>query len=122
MQCLYFALDLKDDPKLIESYEEWHRPERIWPEVVESLRTSGIEEIEIFRCGNRLVMAMEVPETFAAAAHFVRANADERLTAWEELMWKFQQSLPFAGPGEKWVPMVRIFSLKEAVQAHAGRV
>lgn len=120
MQRLYFALDLKDDPALIESYEKWHRPERIWPEVVDFLRASGIEQIEIFRCGNRLVMAMEVPETFSATAHVVRANADKSLSAWEELMWKFQQALPFAAPGEKWVPMARIFSLKEAVKMHAG--
>jgi L-rhamnose mutarotase len=28
-------------------------------------------------------------------------------------MWRFQQPLPFAKPGEKWVPMRRMFSLKE---------
>ena len=28
-------------------------------------------------------------------------------------MWRFQRSLPFAEPGEKWVPMQRMFSLTE---------
>ena len=27
-------------------------------------------------------------------------------------MWRFQQSLPFAEPGQKWVPMRRIFSVE----------
>ena len=31
---------------------------------------------------------------------------------WEKLMWKFQQALPEAKPGEKWVPMERIFKLE----------
>jgi L-rhamnose mutarotase len=37
--------------------------------------------------------------------------------AWEALMAKFQQPLPFAEAGEKWVPMTRMFSLKEVLAA-----
>ena len=31
---------------------------------------------------------------------------------WEQLMWKFQQALPEAKPGEKWLRMERIFKLE----------
>jgi L-rhamnose mutarotase len=31
---------------------------------------------------------------------------------WEQLMWKYQQALPAAKPGEKWLIMDRIFSLE----------
>jgi len=31
---------------------------------------------------------------------------------WEELMWKFQKSLPQAKPGEKWLVMEMIFKLE----------
>jgi len=30
---------------------------------------------------------------------------------WETLMWMFQQALPWAKPGEKWVRMGRIYAL-----------
>jgi L-rhamnose mutarotase len=30
---------------------------------------------------------------------------------WEELMWKYQQAIPGAKPGEKWVLMNKIFEL-----------
>jgi L-rhamnose mutarotase len=30
---------------------------------------------------------------------------------WERLMWTYQQSLPFAEPGEKWVLAEKIFEL-----------
>jgi L-rhamnose mutarotase len=114
MPRLYFALDLKDDAALIAEYERWHRPEYIWPEVLAGLSTAGVTELEIFRCGNRLVMVMDAPAGLAAGNP--AASALGRAAQWEEQMWRFQQSLPFAEPGQKWVPMQRIFSLTEAVR------
>jgi L-rhamnose mutarotase len=32
---------------------------------------------------------------------------------WEQLMWQFQQELPNAKPGEKWMLMERIFKLEK---------
>lgn len=109
---LCYALDLKDDPALIAEYERWHQPGNIWPEIVDSLRAAGIRDMEIFRAGNRLFMLMEVDDDFSPAAKAAADAADPRVQAWEALMWKFQQPLPFAQPGEKWVAMTPIFSLR----------
>jgi L-rhamnose mutarotase len=103
------ALDLKDDANLIAEYERFH--ESVWPEIVESIKSSGIEDMEIYRLGTRMFMIMEVNESFSPAA---KANADQvnpKVAEWEALMWKFQQALPGAKPGEKWLPMKRIFKL-----------
>ena len=108
---LYYALDLKDDPTLIAEYERWHQPENIWPEILESIRAAGIRDLEIFRAGNRLVMVIDAPEDFSPEAKAASDAADPRVQAWEALMWRFQQPLPFADPGEKWVAMKRMFSL-----------
>jgi L-rhamnose mutarotase len=108
---LYYALDLKDDPALIAEYERWHRPENIWPDIVDSIRAAGVRDLEIFRAGNRLVMVMDVPEDFLPAAKAAADATDPRVQAWEALMWQFQQPLPFAKPGEKWMSMTRMFSL-----------
>lgn len=113
MARLYFALDLKDDPALIAEYERWHAPEQIWPEIVASIRNAGIRELEIFRTGNRLVLAMDVPDDFDGAAKAATDAANPRVQAWEALMDTFQQRLPWAAPGQKWVPMKRIFALGE---------
>jgi L-rhamnose mutarotase len=77
--------------------------------VIAGLKAAGVVELEIFRCGNRLMMVMDVPPGVAAADP--AAPAIGRAEPWEEVMWRFQQSLPFAEPGQKWVPMQRIFSL-----------
>ncbi len=117
MPRLYYALDLKDDPEAIAEYQRRHQTENIWPEIVDSLHAAGVEDLEIFRAGNRLVMVMEVPADFSPETKAARDAADPRVHAWEALMWKFQQPLPFARPGEKWVEMRRIFSLREALTA-----
>lgn len=114
---LYYALDLRDDPALIAEYERLHQPDNVWPEIMQSICTAGIRNLEIFRTGNRLVMVMDVPEDFSPAAKAAADAADPRVQAWETLMWKFQQPLPFAKPGEKWLPMTRMFSLREALAA-----
>jgi len=115
---LYYALDLKDDPTLIDEYERWHQPENIWPEILESIRAAGIRDLEIFRAGNRLVMVIDAPEDFSPEAKAAADAADPRVQAWEALMWKFQQPLPFARPDEKWVAMRRTFSLKQTLAEH----
>jgi L-rhamnose mutarotase len=111
MRRLYFALDLKDDPALIAEYEQWHSSGKVWPEVVQSLDAAGVLDLEIFRCGNRLTMVVELPDSEDGASD----AALPRIAAWEELMWKFQQRLPFASEGEKWVAMQRIFSLQQTL-------
>ncbi len=111
MRRLVYALDLRNDPESIEEYERWHQAGRIWPEIVESLRAAGIEEAEIYRTGNRLMLLLEVAPAFDPTAKAAADAADSRVQAWESLMWKYQQALPWAEPGQKWVPMQRIFSL-----------
>ena len=32
------ALDLKDDESLIATYESYHQPENIWPEIVAGIK------------------------------------------------------------------------------------
>lgn len=104
------ALDLKDDPRLIAEYEEYHQ--RIWPEIKESIINSGIRQMEIYRISNRLFMIIEADDLFTFEA---KAGLDEtniKVQEWEQLMWKYQQALPGSRPGEKWRLMEKIFSLE----------
>ena len=102
------ALDLKDDPQLIATYEAYHR--EVWPEIIQSIAESGILHMEIYRTGNRLFMIMETTDDFSFEA---KGNADKqnvKVQEWEILMWKYQQALPNTAPGEKWKLMEKIFS------------
>ena len=101
------ALDLKPDPDLIAEYEAHHRA--VWPEVLDSLRGAGIEQLEIYRIGNRLFMILETGADFSLEKKAALDANNPRVQAWEALMWVYQQALPLAKPGEKWVPMKRKF-------------
>lgn len=107
MHC--FVLDLKDDAVLIREYEILHQ--KIWPEIAQSIHDSGIDKMEIFRAGNRLVMLMHVNERFSFDAKAAADAANPKVQEWEQLMWKYQQALPFAAPGQKWVSASRIFEI-----------
>lgn len=104
-----FALDLVNDQELIQEYDRWHR--EVWPEVIASIKTAGIEQMEIYRYQNRLMMIMEVNSTFSAQRKAEMDLTNERVQEWEMLMWKYQQAIPGGKPGEKWVLMNKIFQL-----------
>ncbi len=103
------TLDLKDDPKLIAEYRAHH--ENVWPEITASLKASGIVNAEIYLLGTRMAMIIEVNESFSFEAKAKADREDPRVQEWETLMWKFQQALPQAKPGEKWLLMERIYKL-----------
>lgn len=105
------ALDLVDDPQLIAEYEQWHKAESAWPEVRKSITDSGISNMEIYRTGNRLFMIMETADDFSFERKGAMDAANEKVQEWEQLMWKFQQPLPWAKEGEKWILMDKIFNL-----------
>lgn len=103
------ALDLKDDPGLIEEYEAHHK--NVWPEVIKSIKDSGIEILDIYRTGNRMFMIIEATDDFSFEKKTKMDADNPKVQEWEELMWKFQQALPWAKQGEKWILMEKIFSL-----------
>ncbi|MFT3844184.1 MAG: L-rhamnose mutarotase [Lacibacter sp.] len=105
------ALDLQDDPQLIAEYEQYH--EKVWPEIIASIKDSGIVGMEIYRVANRLFMIMDTALNFSFEEKAMADDANPKVQEWEKLMWKYQLALPTAKPGEKWMLMNKIFDLKE---------
>ncbi len=103
------TLDLKDDPSLISEYEKYHIA--VWPEILESITSSGITKMEIYRYDNRLFMIMETDESFSFEKKGSMDAANPKVQEWETLMWNYQQPLKKALKGEKWVLMNKIFQL-----------
>jgi L-rhamnose mutarotase len=109
MKRFCLALDLKDDPQLIREYEQWHAPGSAWPEVTQHDIDAGITNIEIYRTGNRMFMILETDDSFTFEKKAVMDAANPKVQEWEKLMWKFQQPLPWAKEGQKWILMDKIF-------------
>ena len=103
------ALDLKEDSKLIAEYEAYHK--KVWPEIIKSIKDAGIEVLDIYRTGNRLFMIIEATDDFSFEKKGAMDARNSKVDEWEKLMWKFQQALPWAKTGEKWILMDKIFEL-----------
>jgi L-rhamnose mutarotase len=103
------TLDLINDDQLIAAYDAHHR--EVWPEVLASIKEAGIVNMEIYRYNNRLFMMMEVNDQFSFEKKAASDLENPKVQDWELLMWNYQQALPGAKAGEKWMLMDAIFTL-----------
>ena len=101
------TLDLKDDAKMIAEYEEYHK--NISPEILKSIKDSGVESMQIYRIHTRMFMIMETIDDFSFEKKALMDTSNEKVQIWENLMWQYQQAFPMAKEGEKWVLMKQIY-------------
>ncbi|MEC3905436.1 L-rhamnose mutarotase [Tamlana sp. 2201CG12-4] len=106
-----YSCDLKDNPKLIEEYKAHHAAGNAWPEITKSIKDAGIVDMEIYLVGNRMFMIMEVDDSFDPVKKAEMDANNPKVQEWENLMWNYQQELPWAKDGEKWISLDRIFKL-----------
>jgi L-rhamnose mutarotase len=106
------TVELKDDPAAIATYTEYHQ--RVWPEVLASLRAAGIRDMEIFRLDRRLVMIVETDGTEIRHSFARHHGSHPRVIEWETLMTSLQ-----VPPG--WTVMTSVFRMDAADTATAER-
>jgi len=90
-----------------------HEPGSVWPAVIDHIRAQGIESMEIWQRGDRLLMVIEASDDYPRGdpSEFRRLES----ARWEACMATFQRALPDRAPGEKWSAMRRIFRLTDHV-------
>ena len=106
------TLDLQDDAELIREYEVHHRRGEVWPEVIDSIRASGILDMEIFRAGRTLFMVIVVDETFSFEKKAERDAGNVKVGEWETLMERFQEC-DTEQRASKWRLLNPLFDLKD---------
>jgi L-rhamnose mutarotase len=116
------TINLRDDPAVIEIYRDYHRG--VWPEVQDSLRAVGVEQMDIYQLGRQLVMILglragvDFREAFAT-----HSSSSPRVAEWERLMKSLQEPSPDAPAGDWWTAMEQVFQLdaqEPAVARPAG--
>ena len=110
MKSFAMALNLKDDPRTIRTYKEYHRA--VWPEVLQGLRGIGISKMKIFLLGRRMFMYFEAGDDFDPKRDFQQYQATERAREWETLMRGLQERVDEAEPDDWWAPMEEVFDLE----------
>ena len=101
---------LRDDPEVIRRYEEYHAS--AWPEVNSGLLKCGILRIFIYRFGRQLFMYMETGDDFDMDRDLPKYMEDPKAREWDEMMADFQETVPGAPEGSKWVEMKEVYALE----------
>jgi L-rhamnose mutarotase len=105
-----FTVNLKDEPGIVETYTRHHR--EVWPEVQASLRQVGVDQMDIYLLGRRLVMVVEMRDGLDYRTAFkTHAASSPRVVEWERLMKSLQEPPAEARAGEWWAVMEPVFHL-----------
>lgn len=105
-----FTLNLRDEPGIVDTYRRYHRD--VWPEVRDSLRRAGVEEMDIYLLGRRLVMVVDMRDGLDYRAAFEsHVSSNERVAQWERLMTSLQEPAAEARAGQWWAAMEPVFHL-----------
>jgi L-rhamnose mutarotase len=105
-----FTINLRDEPGIIETYRLHHRD--VWPEVQASLRQAGVDQMDIYLLGHRLVMVVEMRDGLDYRDAFkTHAASSPTVAEWERLMKSLQEPAAEARTGEWWAVMEPVFHL-----------
>ena len=104
-------LEISHDPELVAQYPKWHSEGYSWQEVRDGIRAVGIEEMEIYILGTRLVMVVDAPADFDWQTAMDRLATLPRQAEWEAFVAKLQGCPADARSDEKWQMMEKMFYL-----------
>ncbi len=93
------TLDLQDDPALIAEYKRQHQ--KIWPEITQSIKDVGIEQMEIYSLGTRLFMIMEVDAHFSFEKKAAANRNNPKVQEWETTDVEIPAALARRAPRRK---------------------
>lgn len=109
MKRFCYTLDLKDNHKLKNEYIKHH--ENVWPEIIKSMKESGIIKAEIYNVNNRLFLLIDTENNYTEERKKILDSKNPIVQKWELLMLKYQKKIENSKLNEKWIKMSKIFEL-----------
>lgn len=111
---MVMTAELVNDSNVFRMYDSLHSKKGIWPAILKANLASGIEQVRIYRFGNRLMMMVEMPAgTDLEKMNSLYVNADEKVKEWGKLIDSLQKSLPGVDSTKKWVEMKLIHHYRD---------
>lgn len=102
------TLELINDPLLLREYKDIHRPENIWPQVIQNMNTMGIQDMEIYLNGFRAFLIMDTDSDFDLVKDGETWSKLPKEQEWQEYVAKYQKTDPESKAAEKWEIMTLI--------------
>jgi L-rhamnose mutarotase len=109
MRTLMMTTELVADSAVYRFYDSMHSAAGVWPALEKANRSAGIEEVRIWRYGNRLAMLLRLPaDADPAVTDSLYLSADPSVADWGRMMSNLQRALPGVDSTRKWVEMQTI--------------
>lgn len=105
------VLSITDDVDLKNEYIEWHKPGKVWPEIVQGLKKVGVVDMEIYLDGDKLIMIMDMDAEVDHDTAMEKLGTLPRQSEWEAMMDRYHVSRPGANAKEKWKLIEKVFNL-----------
>src|SRR5690348_10018400 len=102
-----YAFKLRIKAEAIEEYDREHR--RVWPELLDKLKSVGISDYTIFRRGQDLVLTLRVDDFDRAWDELDRDPVNQR---WQHFMSRLFEPVPDLEPGERFAMLKEVFYLE----------
>ncbi|HTS63393.1 MAG TPA: L-rhamnose mutarotase [Candidatus Acidoferrales bacterium] len=102
-----YAFKLRIKPEAIEEYEIEHR--RVWPELLDKLKSVGISDYSIFRRGQDLTLVLRCDDFDKAWDELDRDPVNQR---WQVFMSRLFEPVPDQKPGERFAMLKEVFYLE----------
>lgn len=107
MNRFVYTIELIDDPKAIEQYIEYHR--HVWVEVKNALYSVGVQKMQTFLLGRRLVTIIEADKGFDPQRDLKRYACNEKVKEWDKIMNALQVPVSDAKSDEWWALMELVY-------------
>ncbi len=99
------TLEIKNDPELLKEYIEVHKPDKIWPQVLDNMDAMGILDMEIYLHGYQAFLIMDSAPEFDMERDGQQWASLPGEQEWQHYVVKFQKVEPKSKALEKWKVM-----------------
>ena len=96
------TLEIKNNETLLKEYKEIHRPENIWPQIIDNMDTMAIKNMEIYMTGFKAFLVMDTADDFDLEKDGKIWAELPKEREWQEYVSKYQKVTPGSNVSEKW--------------------
>lgn len=111
---ILLTANLVADPKLQQEYLNYHATQfEKWPEVSNGFCNAQFQQLLVFKNGRQLIIVISIPKgADLDKLNPLTSKNNPRVDDWNKLMSKYQEGIPGTKPGETWVFLRSVGSLK----------
>ncbi len=90
------------DDTILNTYKHVHKPDQVWPEIINNMKTIGVKDMELYLDGYQVFLLMDTNLDFDMEKDGERWSNLPREKEWQNYVARFQKVDPKSKATEKW--------------------